>query len=62
MSRSTQDFLESTGMPYLAKPFLVEEVKLAVRRALDNRAENEDENKPPLAVPGNAGSAEERRS
>ena len=35
IARSTQEFLESTGMPHLAKPFLVEEVKLAVRRLLE---------------------------
>jgi two-component system, NtrC family, sensor kinase len=34
MAHGTQQFLESTGMPHLAKPFLVEEVKLAVRRLL----------------------------
>jgi two-component system NtrC family sensor kinase len=38
MARSTQEFLESTGMPHLAKPFLVEEVKLAVRRLLEAQA------------------------
>lgn len=43
IARSTQDFLESTAMPYLAKPFLVEEVKLAVRRLLTAH--------PPEAVP-----------
>jgi signal transduction histidine kinase/CheY-like chemotaxis protein len=37
MARSTQEFLESTGMPHLAKPFLVEEVKLCVRRMLDTK-------------------------
>jgi len=30
----TLEFLDSTGLPYLAKPFLVEELKLAVQRAL----------------------------
>ena len=29
----TLEFLDSTGLPYLAKPFLVEELKLAVQRA-----------------------------
>lgn len=38
IARSTQEFLESTGMPHLAKPFLVEEVKLAVRRLLEAQA------------------------
>jgi len=30
----TLEFLDSTGLPYLAKPFLVEELKLAVQHAL----------------------------
>ncbi len=30
----TLEFLDGTGLPYLAKPFLVEELKLAVQRAL----------------------------
>jgi len=30
----TLEFLESTGLPYIAKPFLVEELKLAVQLAL----------------------------
>lgn len=38
MARGTQEFLESTGVPHLAKPFLVEEVKLAVGRLLEDRA------------------------
>ena len=29
------EFLESHGLPYLAKPFLVEELKLAVNRVLE---------------------------
>jgi PAS domain S-box-containing protein len=45
IARNTQQFLESTGMPHLAKPFLVEEVKLAVRRLLTAHAE------PSLAQP-----------
>jgi signal transduction histidine kinase/CheY-like chemotaxis protein len=32
----TLDFLEPNGLPYLAKPFLVEELKLAVNRILNN--------------------------
>lgn len=36
IARGTQEFLASTGMPHLAKPFLVEEVKLSVRRMLDS--------------------------
>ncbi|HEY6466859.1 MAG TPA: ATP-binding protein [Candidatus Acidoferrales bacterium] len=38
IARGTQEFLASTGMPHLAKPFLVEEVKLSVRRMLDAKA------------------------
>jgi len=33
MSPHTLDFLESSGVPYLAKPFLVEELKLIVQQA-----------------------------
>jgi len=36
----TQEFLRRHGLPYLAKPFLVEELKLAVNRALE-RGPNE---------------------
>jgi len=39
VARGTQQFLESTGMPHLGKPFLVEEVKLAVRRILESHVE-----------------------
>ena len=38
IARGTQEFLQSTGMPHLAKPFLVEEVKLSVRRLLETKA------------------------
>jgi PAS domain S-box-containing protein len=41
MSPRTLDFLKSTGLPYLAKPFLVEELKQAVRQALERAPENE---------------------
>jgi two-component system NtrC family sensor kinase len=34
MSPRSLEFLTSCGVPYLAKPFLVEELKEAVRRAL----------------------------
>jgi signal transduction histidine kinase/CheY-like chemotaxis protein len=34
LSRRTLEFLEPRGLPYLAKPFLVEELKLAVNRLL----------------------------
>ncbi len=32
----TLQFLEASGLPYLAKPFLIEELKLAVHRCLEN--------------------------
>jgi signal transduction histidine kinase/ActR/RegA family two-component response regulator len=35
LASRTLDFLEPNGLPYLAKPFLVEELKLAVNRLLD---------------------------
>jgi CheY-like chemotaxis protein len=35
----TLEFLESSGMPYLAKPFLVEELKRALQRALGSPAD-----------------------
>ena len=38
IARGTQEFLRSTGVPHLAKPFLVEEVKMSVRRLLETRA------------------------
>jgi CheY-like chemotaxis protein len=34
LARRTLEFLEPSGLPYLAKPFLVEELKLAVNRLL----------------------------
>jgi len=34
LSFSTLEFLERSGLPYVAKPFLVEELKLAVQHAL----------------------------
>jgi signal transduction histidine kinase/CheY-like chemotaxis protein len=34
LARRTLEFLEPSGLPYLAKPFLVEELKLAVNRML----------------------------
>ncbi len=59
IARGTQEFLESTGMPHLAKPFLVEEVKLSVRRLLetsaaqqvahDDKEEREDFQKSPVS-------------
>ena len=34
MSPRTLEFLKASGLPYLAKPFLVEELKEVVRRAV----------------------------
>jgi CheY-like chemotaxis protein len=34
MSPRTLDFLKSSGLPYLAKPFLVDELKEAVQQAV----------------------------
>jgi hypothetical protein len=34
MGPRTLEFLRSSGLPYLAKPFLVDELKQAVRQAL----------------------------
>ncbi len=45
----TLEFLDSTGLPYLAKPFLVEELKLAVQRAFGATAA--DTHLPPSAKP-----------
>jgi len=36
VAKRTLDFLEPNGLPYLAKPFLVEELKLAVNRLLES--------------------------
>ncbi len=36
LSRRTLEFLEKNQLPYLAKPFLVEELKLAVNRLLES--------------------------
>ena len=42
LAARTQDFLEGHNFPYLAKPFLVEELKLAINRMLaQSFAENE---------------------
>ena len=51
----TLEFLDSTGLPYVAKPFLVEELKLAVQRAFgagEARAVTEGESDPTPAKPG----------
>jgi two-component system NtrC family sensor kinase len=47
------EFLESHQLPYLAKPFLVEELKLAVNRVLERHTPN---------VTANAGAAEKTHS
>ncbi len=39
----TMQFLEKSKLPYLAKPFLVEELKLAVNRRLERGRENSEE-------------------
>ena len=38
LASRTPEFLEPNGLPYLAKPFLVEELKLAVKHALERPA------------------------
>ncbi|HUO35911.1 MAG TPA: ATP-binding protein [Candidatus Acidoferrum sp.] len=38
LARRTQEFLEGRRLPYLAKPFLVEELKLAVNRLVESSA------------------------
>ena len=38
VARGTHEFLQATGVPHLPKPFLVEEVKLAVRHMLESHA------------------------
>ena len=42
----TLEFLESHRVPYLAKPFLVEELKIAVNRLLERSRKNADANSP----------------
>jgi CheY-like chemotaxis protein len=43
----TLEFLEPNGFPYLAKPFLVEELKIAVNRMLEQgRTKTEDTARP----------------
>ena len=42
MSPRTLEFLRSSGVPYLAKPFLVEELKVAVHRALAAAATDDE--------------------
>jgi PAS domain S-box-containing protein len=40
LSPRTMEFLESCGVPYLAKPFLVEELKALVAKALESAVNN----------------------
>ena len=53
----TLEFLEPHGLPYLAKPFLVEELKLAVHRMLE-RIRNSSETAPEPAREQTAGSTQ----
>lgn len=41
LAAQTRKFLEPNGLPFLAKPFLVEELKLAVNRLLDPARQND---------------------
>ena len=43
----TLEFLEGNRVPYLIKPFLVEELKLAVSALLHSRAPNTEQNGTP---------------
>ncbi len=45
----TLEFLESRRVPYLAKPFLVEELKIAVNRLLERSRKIADANSPVVA-------------
>ena len=45
----TLEFLESRRVPYLAKPFLVEELKIAVNRLVERGRKNADANSPVVA-------------
>ena len=49
LSPRTQEFLEGRRLPYLAKPFLVEELKLAVNRLLEHAAAGEAAGASPAA-------------
>jgi two-component system NtrC family sensor kinase len=60
----TLEFLDSTGLPYVAKPFLVEELKHAVRRAFgagDARAVAEGQSDPTSAKRGGWSQAASRK-
>jgi DNA-binding response OmpR family regulator len=47
LAARTLDFLEPNNLPYLAKPFLVEELKLAVNRMLERNVASDG-----MSVPG----------
>lgn len=57
LSRRTQEFLEKNRLPFLAKPFLVEELKLAVQNLLLP----EEQRAPASETPGEAATEETRR-
>ncbi|MGA9882756.1 MAG: ATP-binding protein [Candidatus Acidiferrales bacterium] len=59
LAAQTRDFLEPNHLPYLAKPFLVEELKLAVNRLLDPERQHEM-NAGSVAAIGENGSEPER--
>lgn len=48
----TQEFLEPRGLPYLAKPFLVEELKLAVNRLLEHNLDAVETARPRQVLKG----------
>jgi signal transduction histidine kinase/CheY-like chemotaxis protein len=48
----TLEFLEPRNLPHLAKPFLVEELKLAVNRMLESTREHEAADRTPLQMAG----------
>jgi signal transduction histidine kinase/ActR/RegA family two-component response regulator len=54
LSSQTREFLEPNGLPYLAKPFLVEELKLAVNRLLTSARQQETKAESAAAGEGSA--------
>lgn len=58
LAARTRDFLEGHNFPYLAKPFLVEELKLAINRMLGQQfAENEAKDAPKAHSAASTGSS-----
>jgi signal transduction histidine kinase/DNA-binding NarL/FixJ family response regulator len=57
LAAQTREFLEPNGLPYLAKPFLVEELKLAVNRLLDPDRRDDATADSVAAVANKSGSA-----